>query len=315
MFKNKIIAGMLSFTFLFGILASDCSIASARAWSSSDTGAAIGILGSIIDSNKNKKKEKQNSTTNTIKQTPYIKIPSFNEKMLMEAIRNNDGKTVLEMINAGVNINAIYEPYNATTPLGWAIHWKKRDMQQLLLSNGADVTGYAHGKLKISYLVNAAAKNDFELFKYLHNWGADINEVNISIFANDLLINNSLTMVLYYDAGKGLMAPYGKETEVLLEMVGYMLDEGINPNFIRKEYSFKKFDSPLTLAAGLSTLNAVSYVSMEGRRAIVKRLLDAGADPNFKNSRGANAAEIMLSSGFNHPSDIEGTKMIQSYMK
>ena len=321
MIKNKIIAGMMSFTFLFGILSSDCSIACAKAWDSSDTGAVIGILGSIIGGSKSKKDKNKDKDSNSkvIKQTPYHKTLSYNEKMLMEAIRNNDGKTVIEMIKAGVDINTVYGDYYVNTPLGWAIHLKKRDMQQLLLSNGADVTGFVYGKSRVSYLCNAAAKGDLELFKYLHNWGADINETNeIKSVNNDLtIINNSLTTVLYYDASKNLLTPdYSIDTsEHLLNMVNYMLDEGIDPNFIQKDFINDRYNSPLTLAAGLSRLNAVDYIRPEIRRAIVKRLLEAGADANFKNSRGANAADIMISSFFCHPSDIEGAKLIQSYMK
>ncbi len=323
MYMNKIIAGMLSFTFLFGILASDCSMAYAKAWDSSDTSAAIGILGSIIDSAKSKKKkneEKKDSTSNVIKKTPIRKNLSYNERMFMEAVKNNDEKNVIEMLKTGVDINAYYEDY-LFTPLGMAIYYKKRDMQQVLLSNGADVTGFTIGNRKFSYLVYAASEGDFELFKYLHNWGADINDVNIDVVnvtrdKNFIIINNSLTAVLYYNASKILIPPgYGQEGEYLLEMVSYMLDEGINPNFIKKDYYRQTYDSSLTLAAGLSAVNSSGYITVEFRRAIVKRLLEAGADADFKNSKGVNAADIMLSSGWCHPSDVDGTKLIQSYMK
>ena len=322
MIRNKIIAMLVCFTFIIGILGSCSMVAYAKAWDSSDTSAAIGILGKIIDGSRKKKEKNQQSNDKTIKQIPQRKKLTFNEKMLMEAIRNNDGKTLVEMINAGVDINTYYEDGYYTTPLGLAIKHKKRDMQQILLSNGADVTGYVLGKRKFSYLCDAAKNADLELFKYLHNWGADINETHITVSINDrrsTRIDNSLTCLLYlsgtYEASSGIFAPNVADIgEYLLEMVSYMIDEGIDPNFIQKDYIFQRYDSALTLAAGLRAISTNEAINIKARRAVVKRLLEAGADANFKNSKGLNAADIMIDSSY-HRADIEGAKMIQSYMR
>lgn len=49
------------------------------------------------------------------------------------------------------------------------------------------------------------------------------------------------------------------------------------------------------------------------RRILYKKLLDAGADPNFKDDKGKTVLDYVLEER-SHAADVEAAKLIQSYM-
>ena len=115
----------------------------------------------------------------------WYKTPSQQQKLFMLAIRDGDYATVKDLIDAGVDVNGVYEssvgwPSNnpGATPLYIAIDNNQRDIMQLLLENGADVNGFytfKGGYLPYMVLVSYIGAKCLDTLQYLHNWGADVN--------------------------------------------------------------------------------------------------------------------------------------------
>lgn len=57
----------------------------------------------------------------------------------------------------------------------------------------------------------------------------------------------------------------------------------------------------------------MGHVTPQTRRILYKKLLDAGADPKFKDDKGKTVLDYVLEGG-HYAADVEAAKLIQSYM-
>lgn len=118
--------------------------------------------------------------------------PTSEEKLFMLAVENNDFGTAQQMLDAGVDINAVY-PGNysgstgqfVTTAFFEALKNNNRDMMQFLLEHGADVKGwYDYNGNYWSYIeiLNNSKDGhaDTSLLQYLMDWGTSVNEYSVT---------------------------------------------------------------------------------------------------------------------------------------
>ena len=203
----------------------------------------------------------------------WYKTPNEEQKLLMLAIHDGDYATVKDLIDAGLDVNGVYDERGGeVTPLAVALYNQDREIMQLLLENGADPTGYYEfdGDY-IPYLNLVIGRYrrhmGLEMIQYLHNWGADINAISTSPYD---LKGNALT-VLAYSAWNG--GPSSDD----IAIATYLIDQGINLEVVDK-YKETPF-----------------VESVDGRDyALMDLLADRGANVYAKNRYNKNAAEIAL---------------------
>lgn len=156
----------------------------------------------------------------------WYKTPNEQQKLFMLAIHDGDYATVKDLIDAGLDVNGVYEDgWGGATPLVVALNQGHREIMQLLLENGADPTGYYEFNGNHLLYLNVAAKKHMglEVIQYLHNWGADINATCEKSDYLDQLKGNALTVLINSAYGY-----WGGSDD--LEVVAYLLDQGINPD-------------------------------------------------------------------------------------
>ena len=130
----------------------------------------------------------------------WYKTPNEQQKLFLLAIKDNDYATAKDMIDSGVDVNGVYKDFysDGTTALQMAIRENNRNIMQLLLEQGAQVTGFTDfdGE-NVDYLVYALQQHreDLELVKYLHAWGADINGKTTNV-------GNALTFIVWNGYGE-----------------------------------------------------------------------------------------------------------------
>ena len=322
---KKIVAQIFTVFFIAIFFISGMFIGGNKAEASS-FGTLIGtIIGEAINSSSNSKSsktdnggttqsKKSDQTKSTITTNRIIKNPTVDEKMFIEAVGQGDIATAQEMINKGVDVNAIYpHAMFADTPLGLAISKRNRDMQQFLLMNHADVRGWTDSKGFHSYIVSAAANYDFELMEYLNNWGADVNLANNH---KDALGHHNALTVAYTSSIYHMGMPYCRNEDetifYMTKMLDFLVSRGLDVNYEVKEYN-GSHGNALVLISHIS-LNDYHY-SFKARRVLIKKLLEAGADANCRDYKGKTALDYVLTDEQLWKADIESAKLLQQYMK
>lgn len=214
------------------------------------------------------------------------------DQLFVLAIEKGDIDTVKSLIQQGMDVNTVYVRSfgdHGQTPFRIALDKNNRNMQQLLLENGADITGYytKHGD-HISYLVLAASYNNVELVKYLHAWGAPIK--GEGEFIDGLYTNgNALKAALsYYPGGPDI------------ELVKYLLDEGC-----------QVVDDPKGVPNSISNVGGETpflyLVKWPSRRDLLELFVRYGANVKAVDNEGKNALDLAI--GFK---DLEYYKYINS---
>ena len=246
------------------------------------------MLTGTASSSSSSSKGKSSSTSSNVKSngtdSNWVDKADSDQKMFIMAIKNHDYDLAQEMLDAGVNINAVYydEFYSGVgyttgcTALMHAIYEKDRELQQWLLMHGANVKGY-HGlknaytfeywgyNTYVSYIVYAAGNNDLELVTYLHNWGAPINEV-------DGLGRNALLNCI------------GGNIAEKAELIKYLLKENININ--------QRTNWGANLIEYIIRYGDSSYIPM------LKAAVQSGVNVNNVNQDGITPYKIAVDSGW-----------------
>ncbi len=200
-------------------------------------------------------------------------------ELFFDAIRSGDIAAVSALLD---NDPALISAKNAQSqsPVLFSIYNRQNEIRDLFLSRGASLELHeaaAAGDLsRVKQLVEAdsslaknfspdgfpvvalaAAFGNFEIAKYLHAKGGDVNAVSTN--------------------ASGYTALTGAVTSGHAEIVKWLLDNGAEPN-----YSYTNGYTPLLAAAA------------NGRLEILKTLLGHGADLRAKTGDGKNALAIAI---------------------
>ena len=228
-----------------------------------------------------------------------------NEKLFIVAIKNNDIAVVKSMIDAGVDINGVFSaPQIANTihaymghnysPLEVALFNKHYDIVQLLLENGADVSGfYDYDGRHFSYVeMTAHHLLGMEFMQLLLAWGADIN--GTSEYSEGIKVNALSSLVSNYLH----LAP---AKEAMYEMITFLMNNGIDPeNHIDADFS--RDLTPFLFVA--SSTNAFNSYRIDSEA--LWRLANGGCDIYACDGNGKNALQRALDSG-----DYENYKTVE----
>ena len=185
------------------------------------------------------------------------------EKLFMLAVSQGNYYEIEKMLNKGVDIDGVYNTSYAggsgsgETALYYALVKNKRDMQQYLLEHGANPNGfYRYDNEFVSYIVMAAG--DYELTKYLHDWGASINCVG-------RMGNHTALNFKDYNAITGIG---GRNYDKNYNLIEYLLVEGIDTKYCNPYLTAVACGQPKTailLAAYGADINATDE---KGRTAL-----------------------------------------------
>jgi len=128
----------------------------------------------------------------------------------MDAVKNNDVKTVMKAIEKGADVNA--KDKDSMTALIWAAIKNSIEVAKLLIEKGADVN--AKMEHDATALMGAAGSNSLEVAKLLIEKGADVNaKIDISD-----VVDGGLTV---------LMIAVGSDS---LEIAKLLIEKGANVN-------------------------------------------------------------------------------------
>ncbi len=205
-----------------------------------------------------------------------------NERLFMIAASKGDYEVVKSMIDAGVDVNGVYETRgiddyisNGSSAFRLALENNNRNVMQLLLERGADVNGYRKfDGSYYCYLVNACRKSDLELIKYLHNWGADINGINTEPNYTGITNCNALAYLIY--------ECYAQNYNFWIETARYLIQNGID---INHEDSSKR--TALVHAVDVQSSYTTDY-------SMIDLLIANGADIYATNDKGRNIVQIAI---------------------
>ena len=228
-----------------------------------------------------------------------------NEKLFIVAIKNNDIAVVKSMIDAGVDRNGVFSApqvantIHATmghnyTPLEVALFNKHYDIVQVLLENGADVSGFYDERGCHHSYVEMTAHHllGMDLMQLLLTWGADIN--GTTEYSEGIKVNALSSLVSNY-----LHLATTKET--MYEMITFLMDNGIDPeNHIDADFS--RDLTPFLFVA--SSTDAFDSYRIDSEA--LWRLANGGCDIYACDSNGKNALQRALDSG-----DYERYKIVE----
>ncbi|MDY3739787.1 MAG: ankyrin repeat domain-containing protein [Selenomonadaceae bacterium] len=238
-----------------------------------------GVIGGIIHPHGGNKKSGSNSGDTSIinnlgKQKHAVRNPNQTQQLFLIAVHDGENELVAGLLKDGIDVNGVYYcsyGSDGITPLAIAINRGNRSMQQLLLENGADVTGYYdYDNIYHNYFVNAAIYGNLELMKYLHNWGAPINGIGSYRGSRDMYVNALAGNIWYHDASeRGCLA-----------ITEYLIDEGI----LEIDYRISR------------DRNNTPYLEAVKNRQynMINLLASNGADIFAKNDDGKNALQMAL---------------------
>ena len=256
---------------------------------------------------------------------PNASLSKFNDTALMFAARTGKPDAIKALLDNGAQVNTV-ETWGGTTPLMWAVSERHIDAVKLLLTAKADVNARsyfvpsAHGrgfegatpeppnpKQKVDELAGgwmtalmfAAREGDLEIARILTAAGADLNAI----------------------AGDGKDALGLAIFNGQYELASFLLDNHVNVN----QADAQRF-TPLFWAVDRRNMelgtNGFPWTVTVDPLPLIKKLLDAGADPNAvvdNTPRGRNrnaSPRIVFASALHRAAfagDLELSKLLLSY--
>lgn len=201
------------------------------------------------------------------------------DKILHQAVKNNDYDMAVKAIEQGANVNSMYED---KFPLVYALNYigyPKYDtrMADLLISKGADIEGWYDGKSKHYY---AFLFSEPKVIQYLLDKGLNVNikgNNNVSLLMQTVIISTI----------------YEKERHDLIQNI---VNKGADLNVRSLDYGCGGAlnISRYVYRGGDTALHAAAYLyDMES----AKILLYAGANKNIKNKEGKTPLDIAIDRG------------------
>jgi uncharacterized protein len=256
---------------------------------------------------------------------PNAPLSKFGDTALMLVARTGKAEATKVLLDNGAQVNAV-ETWGGTTPLMWAVSERHLDVVKMLLARGAEVNARsyflpsAHGrgfegatpvppdpKQKVDELAGgwltplmfAAREGDLEITRTLIAAGADLNAV-----AGDG--KDSLGMAVFNGQ---------------YDVASLLLDNHVNVNHA----DFQRF-TPLFWAVDRRNMelgtNGFPWTVTTDPLPLIKKLLDAGADPNAivnNTPRGRNrnaSPRIVFATALHRAAfagDLELCKLLLSY--
>lgn len=201
------------------------------------------------------------------------------DKILHQAVRNNDYDMAVKAIEQGANVNSMYEN---NFPLAYALNYigyPKYDtrLADLLISKGADIEGWYDGKSKNYY---AFLYSNPVVIKYLLDKGLNANikgNNNISLLMQAVVIST----VYEKDKHELIQNLVNKGADVNVRASKY--GDGGAGNIVG--YSYREGDTALHAAAYLYDIEAARI------------LLYAGANKTIRNKKGKTPLDIAIDRG------------------
>jgi ankyrin repeat protein len=261
---------------------------------------------------------------------PNLALPT-GETALMTAARTGRVDVLKSLIGRGVDVNA-KEKTRGQTALMWAVAEKHTEAVRLLIELGADVR--ARSTAGFTPLLFAAREGDVETTRALMSAGADINEAASD--GTTALLTAVIRRRLDYarflleqgaDPNKGsgytplhwaagewngeLSVSVAEDSEwsafgglrgaEKLSFVTLLLEHGADPN-ARVAKNVRRFGGGGGNAGSLIGATPFLLAAMAADVAVMRVLLDRGADPLAKTSSGTTA--LMLAAGLGHAPGI-----------
>lgn len=223
------------------------------------------ILGSVTSSTSNGKTVEKYSATQI-------------DKVLHEAVKNNDYDMTADAIARGANVNSMY---NDALPLDHAISyisWPNYDtsVADLLIDHGADIEGWVEDG-RCHYYSFLAGNNEAVI--YLLDKGLNVNlkdENGVTLLMNCVVSTAS---------GKKDHSAYVQEIVNRGADVNARATRDYDRLYPNRRYYYYKGDTAL--------IGAAACHDVETARV----LLYAGADKNIRNSKGKTALDVAIDSG------------------
>src|SRR5215467_13049243 len=256
---------------------------------------------------------------------PNASLSKFGDTALMLAARTGKIDAVKLLLDNGAQINSV-ETWGGTTPLMWAVSERHLDTVKLLLANGANVNAR-------SYFVPSAHGRGFEgatpeppkpnqaVEELAGGW---LTPLMFAAREGDLEITRTLVA-----AGAELNAIAGDGKDALglaifngqYELASFLIDNKANVNHADAQRFTPLFWAVDRRNMELGT-NGFPWTITSDPLPLIKKLLDAGADPNAvvdNTPRGRNrnaSPRIVFASALHRAAfagDLELSKLLLSY--
>jgi ankyrin repeat protein len=256
---------------------------------------------------------------------PNASLSKFNDTALMLAARTGKVDAIKVLLDHGAQVNAV-ETWGGTTPLMWAVSERNIDAVKLLIANKADVNSK-------SYFVPSAHGRGFEgatpqppdakhvIEELAGGW---MTPLMFAAREGDLEIGKALVA-----AGADLNAIAGDGKDALglaifngqYDFASFLIDNHVNVNHADAQRFTPLFWAVDRRNMELGT-NGFPWNITTDPLPLIKKLLDAGADPNAvvnNTPRGRNrnaSPRIVFASALHRAAfagDLELAKLLLSY--
>lgn len=214
---------------------------------------------------------------------PNASLSKFGDTALMLAARTGKADAIKALLDSGAQINAV-ETWGGTTPLMWAVSERNLDAVKMLIANGAAVNSRsyfvpsAHGR-GFEGATPEPPKPDHAVEELAGGW---LTPLMFAAREGDLEIARSLI-----GAGADLNATAGDGKDALglaifngqYELASFLIDNKVNVNHADAQRFTPLFWAVDRRNMELGT-NGFPWTVTADPLPLIKKLLDAGADPN-----------------------------------